>query len=583
MVHVLFHHSFQLGRIIHKFDVDMPPSMFHTGDLNSGISLAIREQKVVACFIRQEGEYWSQVWEDYWLANKSHPTDVISEDGPPLGLVLAEKAVLLRLEFGSQEAGFLSVFTEVQKAPTMVLIRDGHVLEKIEGGVGKEEFKSRLSRAVGLEVAASEGGQAGEDRGSQAYAGRASREEELVDDIGGRHVTPQVWGPDSAPEEPTTATSAARTAPTQVYPQRQSQPSQTAGPPPHSPSQPPPANVQSMLTERGQRLEAERLEREAAEKAERIARANARRKEAEDAAATHTDKGKQRASSDQNDKQQARDAWIYQQKQRKDEAKKERERILKQIESDKQERKAQAARRKEAEMGGMSEVTPSEATANPPSSSAARAPTHASTCQLLVRLFDGASIKGKFASDADVSAVRAWVKEASPEGGADIPYCFRQILAPQPSRTIEVGEEARTLQELGLVPSATLVLVPIAGSVDAYGGPTSGYMSSAWNAISSIYGLAGSTLGYITGYGSGVNATDGEGGLYMGGIGDEQEPSNQEGARMAGSDSAAPGGGTVKTLFDQRREQVKDWKQGTEFYNGNSSAFEGRKGDDDET
>ncbi|KAK3711879.1 hypothetical protein LTR37_009397 [Vermiconidia calcicola] len=523
----------------------MATSIFHEGDLNSGIARAIQEKKVVACFIHKPDEHESEIWEDYWLQNKSQPTDMISSDIPPLGLMLAEKAVLLKLELGSREAGFLNAFCPVTKAPTMVVVHNGKVLERLEVGIGKEEFVGRLLRAVGFKSAPAGTSQPEGPPGDED-------EEEARDDIGGQNAVPGSEASVPAAEQ------------TNAGPSQPASSGSTSQPPDH---------VQTMLTERGQRLEAERVKREAAAKAEKIARANARRKETEEASAGHSG-DRARGTSDQKDKQQARDAWIYQQKQRKDEAKKERERILGQIESDKQERKAQAARRKELESaaggGAYSEVPESSTrTTTLPARS-----VHTS-CALQVRLFDGSSIRAKFEPDADIAtAVRTWVDEASPEGGADIPYTFRQILAPQPSKTIEMSEEHQSLQELGLIPSATLVLVPVAGATSAYSSAGGGYLN--W-ATSTAYSLLDGIWSYMP-----TVTAGGRGGPYMGGTGDEHEGSNLEGARMADSDSASPGGAASGNVTGFAASQRKKDDRVTEFYNGNSSAFEGRKDDEED-
>jgi hypothetical protein len=214
-------------------------------------------------------------------------------------------------------------------------------------------------------------------------------------------------------------------------------------------------------------------------------------------------------------------------------------------------------------------------------STSTRTPPTSGTCAIQVRLFDGSSIKGRFAHDSTLAtAVREWVKETSPAGGADIPYNFRQILTPNPSRTIEISEEGHTLSDVGLMPTATLVLVPVAGFTEAYSSKNNGgIMGSAYGLISGAYGLANSTLGYLTGYGSGVNSTSGGEGIYMGGTADEQEPSNVQGSRMANADSGTAQSGPsrirVKTMAEQRAESEK----GAEFYNGNSLGTEGRKDD----
>lgn len=409
------------------------------------------------------------------------------------------------------------------------MIRDGSVLEKVEGGIAKDDFHRRLLAACGLA------------QGDSVTAGQPEDSQRLDGTI-------YAGIPQSADDVPD--------------------------------------DVQSMFNERTRRVEAARAQRAAAEEAERTARANVRRKEAEDAVSSQSDKGKQKASTaptQGQEKQQARDAWVYQQKQRKDEAKKERERILNQIESDKQERKAQQARAKEVQAAGGAGAFSSMPSADHSQIGASPAAYASRQCALQIRLFDGSSIRGKFAPDTTLAlAVRTWIKEASPAGGADIPYTFRQILAPQPSRSIEVSEEHQSLFDLGLAPSATLVLVPVAGYTNAYSDPNAGYLSSAWsfayNCASTAGGLLGSAISYIPGMGR----------LYMGGTSDPQEASNVVGAQMAGSDSAPrPENIKVKTLFDQQTEQArKDKERAAEFYNGNSSAFQGsgpsRDDEDDE-
>lgn len=520
----------------------MPSAFFHQGDLNSGISRAIQEQKLVACFVHGDDEE-SAKWENEWLENTT-----FDEDERSLGDAISDKAILLRIQFGSKEASFLDVFCPIKAAPTLAIIHNGTVLDRIESGIEQDEFLAVISRVLG-----------------QAPGGQDLQEADTADG-----ETTATGGDESTSHtDPAIATAAQDTTqPTPLEP--------TASNP----------QLQQILSERGARLEVERKKREAVEK-ERIKEANARRKAAEQAAeassAAKPDKGKQRATSEQSEQQKAREAWIYQQKKRKEEAKQERERILAQIEADKRDRKIRAEQAREAQAasgeGAFSELPSSHSTLLPPSKAG-------NSCSLQVRLFDGSSIRAKFSPDeADIAtAVRTWVKETSPDGGADQPFTFRQILAPQPSRSIEVSEEHQTLRELGLVPNATLVLVPVAQFTTAYSNAGGGYVGSALNGAYHVantgYNLLGSILSYVPGFAAqGEGAPQGRpsqsGGLYMGGTGDEQERSNVEGARMANSDSASAGSAQirVKTLADQRAEAAK--KQGAEFYNGNSLRFEG--------
>jgi hypothetical protein len=432
--------------------------------------------------------------------------------------VIESKTVLLRLDYGTKEASFLSAFCPIDEAPTLVVIHNGTVVDKLEGNLEYSEWAQRLLKACGVDA---EGASVNTPAESQQQSTAPS-------------------APPTAPANDATSEGAA-SAPTDT----------TSS---HSPEQ-----IQALLSERGARLEAERLRREAREKAERIARARAKREEDERAlAAAQTDKGKgkQRADGSESARNKAR------------------------IEADKRERKNRDEERRQAASAMAGEPLPSSTKV--PSTSTRTPPTRGS-CALQIRLFDGSSIKGRFAHDSTLAtAVREWVKETSPAGGADIPFNFRQILTPHPSRTIEISEEGQTLADVGLMPTATLVLVPVAGFTEAYsstGSGRGGIIGSAYGLVSGAFGLAGSALGYVTGYGSGVNSTDGREGIYMGGTADEQEPSNVQGSRMAGADSGTGQSGPsrirVKTMAEQRAETEK----GAEFYNGNSLGTEGRKDD----
>jgi hypothetical protein len=440
------------------------------------------------------------------------------------------------LDYGTKEASFLSAFCPIDEAPTLVIIHNGTVVDKLEGNLVYSEWEQRLLKACGVDA---EG----------ASVETSTQEQQST-----------TSGPATASTNDATSEGAAAVT------------SDTA-----SPLQP--EQIQALLSERGQRLEAERLRREAREKAERIARARERREEVERAqaaaAAAPRDKGKGRADGSESARNKARIDWVQEQAKRKTEAKEEKQRILARIEADKRERKNRDEQRKQAASAMAGEPLPTS------QSTSTRTPPTSGTCAIQVRLFDGSSIKGRFAHDSTLAtAVREWVKETSPAGGADIPYNFRQILTPNPSRTIEISEEAQTLSDVGLMPTATLVLVPVAGFTEAYSSKNNGgIMGSAYGLISGAYGLANSALGYVTGYGSGVNSTSGGEGIYMGGTADEREPSNVQGSRMANADSGTAQSGPsrirVKTMAEQRAETEK----GAEFYNGNSLGTEGRKND----
>lgn len=546
-------HALSQTRII----LAMADSIFHSGDLQSGISLAIQQQKLVACFVRLEDDETSNLWEEQWLV----------EGG--MGDMIKEKAVLLRIEHGSQEAGFLSAFCSITAAPTLVVIHNGQILAQLEGTVSEEEFRERLLSAVGLGT---------EDGGDEAG-----------ENLGGPGVAqPNTQGEVLGTQEP--AVPSQMQANTQTPTSRDQTSSEQ------------PSNLQSMFPDRAQRLEAERQRRSEVEAAERRER-TARRQQEEAAAlsspiTTTNSKGKQRATSPTStDRTKARSDWIRQQKKRNDEAKRERERILAQIEHDKATRKARDQARKESESEPLGTASTTTTTPQGPFSRAPRPSTRGigSVCALQIRLFDGKSLKSRFSPTATLSdAVRTYINTQAPSASstevtsvAQVPYTFRQILAPEPSRSIEMSEEHQSLLELGLCPSATLVLVPVEGFTEAYasaggGGVLSRALGASSGLVGGVWGLASSVVGAVAGFGQ-VGAGNGGGGgggardsaPYLGGTGDERDGSNVEGRDMAegGGEAKQPAGKVrVKTLADQRAEAKRRGE--AEFYNGNSLDFE---------
>jgi hypothetical protein len=503
--------------------------MFHQGDLQSGIQAAIASNKLVACFICSDDEE-SRKWEQEWLGVGTSPAPI---------QVFTRKAVILRIEHGSQEMGFLSAFCPVANSPTFVIIDRGRVVDKVESGVGQEEFMTRVNKALGLDMDV-----VNKEEYRKASAGEPSPEHKEPASSTTLHESPSTTAVGSSSDTFSNAT----------------QPASQDG-------------MGSLFPDRAERLEAEKAQREAAEKAERTARANARRKEAEEAAAMHG-KGKEKAS-DNPAKEKSRRDWMAQQKQRNDEAKQERQRILAQIQADKEERRARSQK-------GPPSMPPESPL--PPSADAAsrRMMGAGGMCSLQIRLFDGSSIKGRFEPSATLATVvRDWIKTTTAEQGntnaADIPFTFKQLVPPQPSRSIEISEEHQSLVELGLIPSATLVLAPVAGYTEAYSGHAGrGYISAAlhmtYGLASGATGLLGSALSYVPGFGGPEPPAD-----------SSSTPTSHESSTVS-LDGSSDGPGSsklrMKTLADQRAEAQRQDKS-PEFYNGNSSAFEGRKNEDE--
>jgi len=334
-----------------------------------------------------------------------------------------------------------------------------------------------------------------------------------------------------------------------------------------------------------------RIAREESEKAAAAERAKARKqKEAEAAASKPSNSSTSSLGKDR--------SYEAEQVKRKREAKADRERVLKQIENDKIARREREEQRraaaKAAQDGEVEENPHSEMSSVSPGASTA---TTGATCALQIRLPSEGSVRNTFPATATiVKDVRPWItSEAGPKGknGA---YTFKLIQTPQPSKSISNAEEAQTLRDLGLLPSATLVMVPARGGVanayphDAAGG-ISGLIRRIINMIiaavmwvvAALRGLTGPSSTVPTAAGPEGRSTIGvAGGPFRSGaieaaIARRQEKEDAAAALNAAkasssgisssSSSAARGGTTgirIRTLNDQ-----VDERESREFYNGN--------------
>lgn len=322
--------------------------------------------------------------------------------------------MVLRLQAGSTEAGYLAAIFPLPKTPTLVIIRNGELKEYIVSGVSKTDFVNRTAKALGV-TAQPSAAPATSTTPSQGTPSQSSSSQ---------RVTPAY--PTASTIQPSTTPAPAPASGSSNQPS-----SSTPTPPAGGISN---ARIQTLLTERAARLEAQRKQ-----EAERR-RVEAQRKKEEDAAKPKIpDAQSKHLDEIKNRQRQEREA---------------RARILQRIEDDKAARRAQREESKQQRAGGASTE---DVTA--PSQSK---PIHvAGTCKLQVRLFDGSTVRGQFpASHRLGDEVRKWVDEAPSMDGVGVGYAFKVIQTPMPSRSIDVGEEGQTLAELGLAPSATLVLVP---------------------------------------------------------------------------------------------------------------------------
>lgn len=239
-------------------------------------------------------------------------------------------------------------------------------------------------------------------------------------------------------------------------------------------------------------------------------------------------------------------------KKKRKEAREEKERILQAIEDDKAARKARQAER-EAERRMSLEAQKGEALAHgapapAPAAKlrpAARASEH---CALQVRLFDGSTIRNRFPSGNRLGAdVRNWV-DAS-RGDDKQAYAFKVVLTPLPNKTVETSEEGQSLQDLGLTPSSTLILVPVAKSIAA-AYPTNPVLRLIAFIMACITGFFGGIVNFF----ATMFSTSGP-------VGQPEPAAVSLGGAMA---SGRDGG---------RRQEIRDRRNDQQFYNGNSVCF----------
>ncbi|KAH8703828.1 hypothetical protein BGW36DRAFT_92796 [Talaromyces proteolyticus] len=430
------------------------------------------------------------------------------------GDILAENTVTLRLTAATQEASFLTSIFPIQSFPSVLVIRNGQIQEYIAAGTAKEDFQSRLRRVIvnnNTPVASSA-------PTVQHTTSRETAANEPVPATNAPSHTPNMQSQSSAPVEP--------------------------------PSQP-----QQRSIETAEHRTVEPVHNTPPHSIPKI-------------------------TEEKKSEKDEKDRRALQQKiqREKIEQKEERERIRNQIKKDQEARKQRAEEeRNRAAAAAASETQ--DATARTKSSTtttvaAATTRKPVSEYRLQIRLFDGSSVRNSFPLSATIRKdVRPWLDSQRSDGSQ--PYNLKHILTPLPNHNISVSEEERTLQDLDLGPTASLVMVPIPSYIEAYTSPTISD-SLPGRAVSSAYGLAtgivGGAVGLVgsfLGYG-GTSASTAE----TSSSGDSSQlRTDSTTARVAPSRSG--GGINIRTLRDQRDEEGKD-----EFYNGNALNFEPNKNDD---
>ncbi|KAI1766781.1 hypothetical protein GGR53DRAFT_485194 [Hypoxylon sp. FL1150] len=485
-------------------------SVFFQGDLQAGISLALKEGKVVVAFVTDDGDQ-SKEWENEFTTNET------------LRSPLESRALVFRLQAGSEEAGFLTALFPVPKIPTVVIIQNAKLREYIANNATKEDFVRRLAASL------------------DQVAAPTPAQEEASSNEASSQTAPQV-----APQAvPPSAAHTTNNEEQQQTPQPQSQSQSQSN-----------ARVQAILAERAKRLEADKKAKEAQEKADRESRAKQRR------GADEAGEGQASANIGAAERSYAESV-----RQRKVQAAEERKRILRRIEDDRRERKEREAQERQARLllsgatqedgGSTSQLASSSSV---PLSTRGRGGVGkgGEYCNLQVRLFDGSTLRARFKSDATLAnEVRKWIDEERTDDNA--PYTFRVLLTPLPNKPVDSTEEIKSLLSLGLAPSATLVLVR-AKYASAYAGADHG-------------GIVGKSFTYTISFFSAIFSFlfGGIINMFFGRRGGAQQSAQEEiPLRDLGASSRIRG---FQNPNDRRDQQL---------YNGNSLNFEPRRDEDED-
>lgn len=567
--------------------------MFHTGDLQSGIALALQQQKAVLCFIHDSSDK-STEW-GYAILSDS------------LRERIQAQAIALKIQAGSQEAGFLTPICPVNSNPAIIVIKDGALKANLQAAeVETENLNDRLETIFDTTTHAASPPESDTAMASIRAQGPA---EAATEETGS-------WPPSSTstqsseyltlpPPEgqfrlPNNAYDAMReltqcllnsnTPPSEVYQSQlrildrlpilrqevQRLRSSTSLP-----------TLSDYARDKLLRMPSAAIKAQA--KAESTAPApnppsstsaptTSAPPQAQHAASTRPNpageyvyiqpSSSQLQSETEHDEEKAAAAakkrqeaalWTRMQRERQAKDREARERIKSQIAYDREERRRLTEVRSQNDRIAEAEAAEAARAAKPATG----------VVRLQVRTFDGSTLRNTFQHDSKLANdVRPWIDEQT---DGNVPYNLKLILTPLPNRNIEASEEGQPLSDLGIRGSCTLVMVPVKGYVESYTGNTShGLVGSA---VSGGYNLVRGTAGALFG---GVRSVLG----YGGGNASQQGP-----AEMTESHNAAPtaqsGRVKMRTLADQRAEQMDRRGPNHQLYNGNQLNFEPNRDEDE--
>ncbi|EGR49850.1 uncharacterized protein TRIREDRAFT_3397 [Trichoderma reesei QM6a] len=405
------------------------------------------------------------------------------------------QAVALRLIAESEEAGYLSQIFPLPKTPTVVIMKHGELKEYIAAGTPKDDFLRRILVAF-----------------------------------------------NAAPPATSAASSSASPS---------ASPTRLAAPPqPQSPSRPE-AQLQAQVEAVGaapQEVVVSQVNQIDHLLADRAAKLKAQKEEAEKRAKEERAKAKEKAKAEAQAAANTDGARVYEQaeqlKKRRQSELEERRRILKRIEDDREERRLRASQKEQQRIEGRRASDAAAASTSTLQSKLPSASTRkvSEMASIQVRLFDGSTIRSRFKTGDPLTVVRKWVDETRGESRG--PYTFKQVLTPLPNKNIDATEESKSIGELGLIPSSTLVLIPVQKYSSAY--RAEDQQASPWSRFLALI------LGFFT--------------------------------WLLGLDSRAPDA-TARTASEERNRRVRglqNLQRDHQLYNGNSLNFEPRPDEDDD-
>ena len=470
---------------------------------------------------------------------------------------LTAKAITIRINGGSQEAQYLAAYYPMPVLPAFIIINNGQLVVDVRAGEGKNQFKAAILKALSSRSSPPQNTTLSQTPNSNQSATQHTSDQPETLDYG-PHLG-SAASPPSSTQATTFNSHPDALSPTahdvidhaNMLPSQSQNVGPTAGvtrnaiqsaaTPSTSEGGQSSEPVQNLLADRRRRLEIDKKAKDATEKAKQKAKAEARREAVVVAP----------------DSTQAKQAtYAAQQRKRQQEAKLERERILRQIEHDKVERKEKEERRKAIAKAEAEGADGADGLVDQQLATEVDSPklTNSGECAVQVRLFDGSTIRSRFPSNQTLRGnVRPWIDQIKSD---DIPYTFKQVVTPMPNRTLSILEEEETLQSLGLSPSATLVTVPVQGYTAAYSGGQGMVLkgvSAGYNVISAGAGIVTGALGTFLGLG---RAT------VQGTLPDTRDTTMRGNAE---ADTTGTGSGIhIRTLRDQRDDQDDH-----QLYNGN--------------